>query len=89
VRAPGAYRADGQSVGADGEVPCHAGHVHGEGDGGALSRHPSATPSPAMSPAKLLRASTTYGQGQSKSASNRAKDDRGSLPPMYSVTTAN
>jgi hypothetical protein len=42
-----------------------------------------------MSPAKLLRASTMNGQGQSRSASNRTDADRGNLPPMYSVTTAN
>jgi hypothetical protein len=34
-----------------------------------------------MAPAKLRRASTLDGQGQPKSASNRVKDDHGSLSP--------
>jgi hypothetical protein len=34
-----------------------------------------------MSPAKLLQTSTTDGLGQFRSASNRVKDDHGSLSP--------
>jgi hypothetical protein len=49
---------------------------------GALSRLPRATPPLAMPPNKPRRASTPEGQGQSKRASNRTKDDPGSLPPQ-------
>jgi hypothetical protein len=52
VRALVAYRVDRRSVGADGEVPCSAGHVRGEGGGGAPSRHGRAMPSSKESLAK-------------------------------------
>jgi hypothetical protein len=42
-----------RTIGANGEVPCGAGHVRGERDGGAPSRYGRATPLSEESPAKL------------------------------------